>query len=80
MKPIPQMLAELPPKPDPYALHEDLSTYISRQMFFLDRSVAVLKAAAEKRQASGHAALCGIHPRRCTCGYDDMQSVLEALK
>ena len=73
MKPIQQMLAELPPD----GLSPD--AHLNRAW----AEVAVLKAAAEKRQAGGHTGCQMNAPyaaQICSCGYDDMQAVLEALK
>lgn len=67
---IDEMLAELPPKGD------DWLTLCVRLNFEL----AVLKAAAEKRQETGHALFCRFTKDICTCGFDEMRKVLEALR
>lgn len=80
MKSIPRMLAELPEKPlySPDRLTSSILDWRASYLRY-KAEIAVLKAAAEKRQHYGHGWACKpLEP--CTCGFDDLRKVLEVLK
>lgn len=90
-KSIDQMIAELPPNPKtvPDVVLMGLDDYGSLGGLLVAQhkralaEIAVLKAAAEKRHKDGHSQYCGLFKTfilKCTCGFDDMEKVLEALK